>query len=85
MQYLDQADKKLRDALLENIGTLICFRVGPDSARYIAPQFDPVFTKEDFMCLGSFQICLRLVIDGHPSRPLSGRTVMTKGLAPKNS
>ena len=36
MQYLDQGDEKLRDALLENIGTLICFRVGPNSARYIA-------------------------------------------------
>lgn len=75
MQYLDQLDEKLRNALLENVGTLICFRVGPDSARYIAPQFDPVFAKEDLMSLGRYRISLRLMIDGHPSRPFSGRTL----------
>lgn len=75
MQYLDQVDEKLRDALLENVGTLIRFRVGPESARIIAPQFEPVFSKEDLMNLGRFQISLRLMIDGQPSRPFSARTL----------
>ena len=37
MQYIDQVEETLRHALLENVGTLISFRIGPESARYLAP------------------------------------------------
>jgi hypothetical protein len=80
MQYIDQVEEELRDALLENIGTLVCFRVGPESARHIAPQFEPIFTKEDLMNLGRYQIRLRLMIDGHPSKPFSARTIKSSGI-----
>jgi hypothetical protein len=76
MQYVDQVEEKLRDALLENVGTLITFRIGPGSARYIAPQFSPVFEKEDLMNLGRYKIILRLLIDGQPSKPFTARTIM---------
>jgi hypothetical protein len=75
MQYVDQVEEKLRNALLENVGTLIVFRVGPESARYLASQFSPVFEKEDLMNLGRYQIILRLLIDGQPSKPFSARTL----------
>lgn len=78
MQYLDQVDEEIRNALLENVGTLIAFRLGPDSARIIAPQFEPVFTEQELMALARFQIRLRLMIDGQPSRPFSGRTALNK-------
>jgi hypothetical protein len=75
MQYIDQVEEKVRDALLENVGTLISFRIGPESARYLAPQFSPVFEKEDLMNLGRYHIILRLLIDGQPSRPFTARTL----------
>jgi hypothetical protein len=75
MQYVDQVEEKLRDALLENVGTLITFRIGPESAKYLAPQFSPIFEKEDLMNLGRYKIILRLLIDGHPSKPFTGRTI----------
>jgi hypothetical protein len=75
MQYVDQVEEKLRDALLENVGTLISFRIGPESARYLASQFSPVFEKEDLMNLGRYKIILRLLLDGQPSRPFTARTL----------
>jgi hypothetical protein len=75
MQYLDQLDEKLRNALLENVGTLIVFRVGPESARYLASHFSPVFSREDLMNLGRYELCLRLLTDGKPSKPFSARTL----------
>ena len=47
-QFIEQLDEPIRNALFENVGTLIAFRVGPESARYLAPQFAPVFSKERF-------------------------------------
>ncbi len=52
MQYIEQLEESVRNALFENVGTLICFRVGPESARYLAPRFAPVFSKEDLMNMG---------------------------------
>jgi len=52
MQYIEQLEEPIRNALFENVGTLIVFRVGPESARYLAPQFTPVFSKEDLMNVG---------------------------------
>jgi energy-coupling factor transporter ATP-binding protein EcfA2 len=75
MQYVEQLEEPLRNALFENVGTLICFRVGPESARFVAPQFSPKLSKEDLMNLGRYSIYLRLMIDGIPSRPFSARTL----------
>jgi hypothetical protein len=78
MQYLDQLEENLRNALLENVGTLIVFRVGPESARYLLPHFTPALNQEDLMNLGRFELRLRMMIDGKPSRPFSGRTTLNK-------
>jgi hypothetical protein len=80
MQYVDQVEEKLRDALLENVGTLISFRIGPESAKYLASQFSPVLEKEDLMNLGRYHIILRLLIDGQPSKPFTARTIMSKSV-----
>jgi hypothetical protein len=75
MQYVEQLDEPIRNAIFENVGTLISFRVGPESARLLEPQFRPIFRREDLMNLGRFSIYLRLMIDGIPSQPFSARTL----------
>lgn len=75
LQYVEVLDKPLRDALFENVGTLIAFRVGPGSARLIAREFAPVFTDENLMNLPGHDIYLRLMIDRKPSKPFSATTM----------
>ena len=75
-QYLSQLDPQVRDAALSNAGTLICFRLGAHDARYLAPEFAPVFEPEDLLSLPNHHIYLRLIIDGEPSRPFSARTLV---------
>jgi hypothetical protein len=75
MQYIEQLEESVRNALFENVGTLIVFRVGPESARYLAPQFAAAFSKEDLMDIGRYSIYLKLMIDGVPSKPFSARTL----------
>jgi len=74
-QYLSQIDPDIRDAIIGNCGTLISFRLGAKDAAYIAKEFTPTFAAIDLIRLPNYQIDLRLMIDGMPSRPFSGRTI----------
>ncbi len=74
-QYIEQMEEEVRDAVFGNVGTLICFRVGPFDAEVLTTIFEPTFTPEDLVGLGIGQIYLTLMIDGVGSRPFSAETV----------
>jgi hypothetical protein len=72
-QYLQQLETDIRESIVGNAGTLISFRLGPDDARYMAREFYPKFSQDDIVRLPNFRIYLKLMIDGAPSKPFSGR------------
>lgn len=80
-QYLRQLPIKIRDAVVGNVGTLICFRLSADDASCLAREFSPTFEAEDLVCLPNFNICMRLMIDGEVSRPFSAETIVFETLA----
>jgi type IV secretory pathway TraG/TraD family ATPase VirD4 len=73
-QYLGQLDLAVRDAVLGNVGTLICFRVSADDASHLAREMEPVFEPVDLIGLPNHHIYLRLMIDGQVSKPFSAET-----------
>jgi hypothetical protein len=74
-QYLNQLPVKIKEAVLGNIGTIVCFRISYADAKYMAQEFYPVFKASDFVELENFHIYLRLMINGKPSRPFSAITI----------
>ena len=74
-QYIEQMEEEVRDAVFGNVGTLICFRVGPFDAEVLETVFMPTFTPEDLVGLGIGQIYLTLMIDGVGSIPFSAETI----------
>ncbi len=74
-QYFHQLDPDIRHAVLGNAGTLISFRVGAEDAPLLAKEFQPKFDVEDLLNLPNYDIYLKLMIDGTPSRPFSARTI----------
>lgn len=74
-QHLHQLEPDVMHAVLGNVGTLITFRVGPEDARMLAREFEPVFSPEDLVNLPNHDIYLKLMIDGAPSVPFSARTL----------
>ena len=74
-QYIEQMEEEVRDAVFGNVGTLICFRVGPFDAEVLETVFTPTFTPEDLVGLGIGQIYLTLMIDGVGSPPFSAETI----------
>lgn len=73
-QYIEQMAEEVRAAVFGNVGTMISFRVGSYDAEILEKEFAPVFTAEDIVNLGQYQIYLKLMIDGVASQPFSAVT-----------
>lgn len=74
-QYLFQLELGLRDAVLGNAGTLICFRVGAADAEILEKEFVPKFRVGDLVTLPNHHIYLRLMIDGRAGKAFSGQAL----------
>lgn len=76
-QYMHQLDDEIKWAILGNVGTIISFRVGTDDAYHMAREMYPKFDVEDFINMKNYDIYLKLMIDGKPSKPFSASTFRT--------
>jgi len=74
-QYIEQMAEEVRAAVFGNVGTMIAFRVGSFDAEVLEKEFAPVFTMEDLVNLGLYQIYLKLMIDQVASQPFSATTL----------
>ena len=78
-QYLDQLEPEIRSAVLGNVGTLISFRLGALDAQKMMKElfmeYQPIFSVGDYVNLPNYEIYLRLMIDGKPSKPFSATTI----------
>ncbi len=72
-QHLSQVSSKVRDAILGNVGTIVCFRLGISDAKIMAQEFER-FDPHDFTNLPNTGIYLRMMINGKASRAFSADT-----------
>jgi hypothetical protein len=75
-QHLAQLHESTRQALTANARTRIAFQLGPDDARVVARDFEPM-TVHQLQSLARFQIAVRLNVDGHTLPPFTGTTLPT--------
>jgi type IV secretory pathway TraG/TraD family ATPase VirD4 len=74
-QYLGSIDRLIREAVFGNVGTIISFRVGAKDAAVLVREFGPPLSPEDFTSLPKYQIYVRLLVNGEPSRSFSAETL----------
>ncbi len=74
-QYIEQMPEAVKDAVFGNIGTLICFTVGPTDSIFLEKEFEPVFTANDLINLGRYEMYLKLQIEDTQSHPFSARSL----------
>ncbi len=77
-QYIPQLKEEIKNAVLGNVGTMICFRVGPLDAEFLEKQFAPEFSKYDLMNLDNFNFVCRLMIENQISSPFRAKTTIPK-------
>ena len=74
-QYLGQLDEEVRKSVLGSVGTLVAFRMGPEDAAVLGRELQPTFEVLDLLNLPNRRFYAKLMIDGTPSKPFSGRTI----------
>jgi len=74
-QYMAQIPEDVQKAILGNAGTLISFGVGAEDAAILNKEFAEVFAEGDLVNLQNYQIALKLMIEGHTSRPFLANTL----------
>ncbi|MFD2565919.1 type IV secretory system conjugative DNA transfer family protein [Pseudotenacibaculum haliotis] len=79
-QYISQLSTQVRDAVLGNIGTIVCFKLGLSDAKHMEKEFYPIFSASDFVELEHYHVYLRLLVRGRVSDAFSAKTVTTDEL-----
>ncbi len=77
-QYMSQIDtseqKKgvnLKDAVLGNVGTMMCFKIGAQDAEVMGKEMAPSFTEQDLVNIDKYKAVMKLSVDTQPSLPFS--------------
>ena len=70
-QFIGQLDEETRKAIFGNVGSILAFRVGPDDAKYLVSEFEPVFDEQDLVNFDNYNAGLRLLIKGETSKPFN--------------
>ena len=66
-QFMTQLTDKIREALLGNVGTIICGRVGVTDADLMVKAFTPTFTAEDLTKTPNHAAVAKVMMFGMPS------------------
>ncbi|MBQ9180791.1 TraM recognition domain-containing protein [Candidatus Saccharibacteria bacterium] len=70
-QFMTQLTDKIREALLGNVGTIICGRVGVTDADLMVKAFSPVFSAEDLTKTPNHAAVCKVMMFGMPSSPFT--------------
>ncbi|MBP7057160.1 ATP-binding protein [Candidatus Gracilibacteria bacterium] len=62
---------KIRDAVFGNVGSILAYKIGVDSAEIIAKEMSPVFSEQDLLNIGDFKAALKLSVNNKPTRPFT--------------
>lgn len=83
-QYIDQLDVTIQKAIFGNAGTLVSFVTGAGDAALLQQEFAGIYTQNDMVSLGKFEIVLKLSIDGMTSGPFPAKTLPLPSLKNDN-
>lgn len=74
-QYLTQIKPEILAAVLNNVGTIVVFRLGGDDAFVLEKEMTPVFKAKDMINLGMREFYIKMTIDGNTADPFSAETL----------
>lgn len=74
-QYIGQVPEEIQKAIFGNVGTMASFLIGAGDAQIMAREFGGVYTDNELVSLGNFQIINKISIDNLTSRPFYAFTL----------
>jgi len=86
-QYMGQLVKdgksEIRDAVLGNVGSMLCSRVGPEDTEVLGKVYEPVFSPYDLMNNKEFTWNAKIVVNNTQTKPFTLATEMAAKPNPK--
>ena len=79
-QYLGQLEKSdaltksnlnLKWAIFGNVGTVMSYKLGAEDAEFMAKQFAPSYSEQDFVNMDKFKAAIKLSVDSQPTAGFS--------------
>ncbi|KKR06440.1 MAG: hypothetical protein UT34_C0001G0481 [candidate division WS6 bacterium GW2011_GWF2_39_15] len=70
-QYIAQMEEHVKAAIFGNVGTLMIARTGPEDAKFLESQYEPIFTANDLMNQANLHWYVKLICDGKYPSPFS--------------
>ena len=77
-QFIGQLTEKIRDSVFGNVGSIISFRIGPDDAKFLVKQFEPIFGESDLINIDNQHACAKMLINGATTAPFNIKTETAK-------
>lgn len=74
-QYVAQIPESVQKAIFGNCGNIVSFVMGADDANVFAKEYGELYTREDLVSLGKYQIINKISIDNVISRPFPALTL----------
>ncbi len=74
-QYVSQIPEEVQKAIFGNCGNIVSFVMGADDARLFTQEYSGLYTPEDLVSLGRYQIINKISIDNIISRPFTAHTL----------
>lgn len=70
-QFMTQLTDKIREAILGNVGTILCGRIGVTDAELMEKAFQPVFNAEDLHKIPNHEAVTTVLMFGLPTSPFT--------------
>ncbi|MCX6789200.1 MAG: type IV secretion system DNA-binding domain-containing protein, partial [Candidatus Gribaldobacteria bacterium] len=77
-QFMPQLTEQIRNAVIGNVGSIACFRVGAMDAEFLEKQFEPEFSRYDLLNIDNFNFVVKMMINNKISAPFKVKTVRPK-------
>lgn len=83
-QYIGQLDETIINAIFGNVGTLISFVTGASDAEYLTKEFSGLYSQNDLVTLGKYQVVMKMSIDEMTTLPFPAKTLPLPSLKNEN-
>ena len=67
----NEVNKKIKDAIFGNVGSMFINRIGVEDAEFLAKEFAPTLSEYDLVNIEAHTFNVKLLIDGQASRPFN--------------
>lgn len=84
-QYIGQLDETIINAIFGNVGTLISFVTGASDAEYLTKEFSGLYSQNDLVTLGKYQVVMKMSIDEMTTLPFPAKTLPLPSLKNENT